>query len=96
MVKYNYTGAAALWTRFFYTVSDPWDLDNTEKQKARRDFMRALTRRDGLKMYIDIIYDRIDDARPLETAKSRVYDFNYEKELENLIYSLKTFEGVKK
>ena len=42
MIKYNYKGAAGLWSRLYSLCFSPWDLDNP--QKDRRDFMRDITR----------------------------------------------------
>lgn len=91
MVKYNYTGAAALWTEYCNICCEPWQLSRDEWQKERRQFMRAVTRHIDIKLYIDYIYELIDEARPVETAKSRCYDFKYENDLENLIWKIKTF-----
>ena len=98
MVKYDYTGAAALWSEFYNLACDPWDFDTLERQQIRREFMRAVTRHTDIKVYIDHLYELIDMARPVPDAKSRCYDFDYERGLENMIYNIKTFykKGVLK
>ena len=91
MVKYNYTGAAALWDEYYNLCCDPWTLGRDERQLERRYFMRAVTHHVDIKEYIDYIYELIDDARPIEEAKSRCFDFEYERELEDMIWKIKSF-----
>ena len=90
MLKYNYTGAAALWDEYYNIVCDPWTLASDEKQKERRCFMRSITRGD-CKQYINYIDEMIEEARPIQDAKSRCYDFEYEKELEKIKHKIFTF-----
>jgi len=91
MIKYDYTGAAALWNKYYNLCIDDMSFCGQEKQQERRYFMRAVTRHIDIKLYIDFIYELIDSARPLEDQKSRVYDFEYERALEALIWEIKTF-----
>ena len=95
MIKYNYTGAAALWDEYYNLCIDDFSFGDKEKQQERRHFMRAVTRHIDIKLYIDFIYETIDDLQPLETAGRRYWDFNYERRLEDLIYKIKSFQGVK-
>ena len=93
VVKYNYKGAAALWDEYYNLCCDPWDLCGIDIQQERRYFMRAVTRHIDIKVYIDHIYGLIDDARPVDGVKSRCFDFEYERQLENIIYKIKTFSN---
>jgi len=92
--RYNYKGASDLFKRYYDLACDPWQLTGDEKQAERRQFMHAVTRRNGIKLYIDFLYYLIDEARPCEDQKSRCFDFDYERQLENLIYEIKTFKGT--
>ena len=91
MIKYNYKKAAALWDQYYNLCVDPWTLGDVERQRERRAFMRAVTRHIDIKLYIDYIYELIDEARPAEGIKSRCFDFERENALEDLISDIKLF-----
>ena len=93
MIKYDYTGAADLWKRYYNTVCDPWTLSTDEKQTERRVFMYELTRGNSSE-YAGYIKQEIRDILPSPTAKSRVYDFELIKIYEDLLEDLQTFKGV--
>ena len=92
MVKYDYTGAAALYKRFYDLCVDPFT-DTDAIQEDRRLFMRELTRGGDMKIWIDYINESLDDLRPVETAKSRVYDFEFMNQFRQLITDIKAFRG---
>jgi len=92
MIKYNYKSAATLWDAFFLIACDPWTFSPEEKQKARREFMRAVTR-DDVQQYLDFLAELRDEARPVEDAKSRCYNLTYERQIEVLMDIIK--RGVK-
>lgn len=90
-IKYNYKNAAKIWDRYYNLCIDNWSCGDSEKQQARRDFMRCLTRKTDLDVYIDYIREQIDYIKPIPGAKSRIYDFEYEKQLEELIQDIENF-----
>lgn len=96
MIKYNYKGAAALWNEYETTCICYPHFDGVERQEERRRFLRALTRENAhdKQIYIDFIKQNIEDARPVEDAKNRVYDFDYEREQEEIAQKIIDFKGV--
>ena len=92
MIKYNYTGAAALWDELYNLCFNPWDF--SDRQKERRDFMRELTR-GNYSETVDFLKQEIDFILPAENATSRCYDFDLIKHYESLITKLVLFKGVK-
>ena len=94
-MRYDYTGAAALVDEYYDLLVDPWELDENEKRQERREFMRNITRGDK-KLYTDYARQCIIDYRPIEDAKSRCYDFEYERQIESLIDKIDSFGGIKK
>ena len=84
MIKYNYKGAAELFKRYFDLVCEPWAVDDYEIQYSRRDFLRAVTRRERLKPYLDNIYNEIDNTNSAELVEK----------LYILIWDIKQFKGV--
>lgn len=93
MIKYNYTGAAALWDRYYDTICDPWTLGTYEKQTERRIFMHELTR-GNFSEYIDYVKQEIEYILPSKEAKSRCFDFELIKQYEDLITEMRSFKGV--
>lgn len=91
MIKYNYKSASELWDKYYDLACDPWTFGDVEKQQERRYFMRAVTRCEDIKLYTDYIQMLIEEARPVEDAKSRCFDFKYERELEELKQSIILF-----
>lgn len=89
MLKYNYQAAAELWDRYNDLCVCDMSLCGLEMQRTRRQFMHDVTRRENLKIYIDYVYYTIDELKPIDSAKSRVFDFEYERALEQLIYDIK-------
>lgn len=88
-LRYNYKGAAALWSEYF-NLAVAYPLDDNERQAARREFMRGVVQGDS-KQYTDYIKELIEEARPVEGSKSRCFDFEYENELESLRRRIFTF-----
>lgn len=95
MVKYNYAGAAALWDEYFdLCICDMGFCGTDEAQQERRFFMRTITRKDeDIKLYLDCIKERIEDIKPIDGLKSRCFDFESEKQLEQLKLKLLNFEN---
>ena len=96
MLKYDYKGAAALWDEYETTcICDP-HFDGYERRTERREFLRALTHNDPMykKMIVDFILENIENARPVEDAKSRCYDFIYEREQKQIMQKVIDFKGV--
>lgn len=91
MLKYNYKGAAALWDDYFDLCVCDMSFCGQEKQQERRQFMRAITHNEDIKIYLDYITESISDARPVEGAKSRCFDFEYERQLEELKHKIVIF-----
>lgn len=92
MVKYNYKGVAALWDEYFDLCVCDMSFCGQEKQQERRQFMRTITRKDeDIKLYLDYITEQIENARPVEGVKSRCFDFEYERQLEELKYKIVNF-----
>lgn len=91
MIKYNYTGAAALWNELYNLCFEPWQFDDS--QKERRYFMHELTR-GNYSETVDFLKNEISEILPAENAKSRVYDFDLIAQYENLIHKLVMFKGV--
>ena len=92
MIKYDYTGAAALWDELYNLCFNPWDFD--DRQHERRYFMRELTR-GNYSETVDYLKQEIDFILPTKNATSRVYDFDLIKQYESLITKLVLFKGVK-
>lgn len=92
--KYNYKGASALWDKYYDLCVEPWTCGDTEKQEARRDFLRALTHGEDVTIYTDYVQECLDNIRPVEDAKSRCYDFELEKKYTDLIEELTDFYGL--
>ena len=90
-MRYNYTSAAALWDEYYNLCIDPWTISSNERQQERRQFMYNLTRGIDKQIYIDYIKECIIDYRPIEGAKSRVFDFEYERQMQNIINKIETF-----
>jgi len=95
VIKYDYVNASKLWDRYIDIICD-MSLTSAELQPERRHFLRAVTRHIDIKIYIDYLYELIDAARPADTEKSRCFDFEYERDIENLIYDIKTFYSSQK
>ena len=94
MLKYNYKGAAALWNEYFDLCVCDMSFCGQEKQQERRQFMRTITRKsEDIKIYLDYITEQIENARPVKDAKSRCFDFESEKQLEQLKLKLLDFEN---
>lgn len=94
MLKYNYKVAAALWDEYFDLCVCDMSFCGQEKQQERRQFMRTITRKDeDIKIYLDYITEQIENARPVEGVKSRCFDFESEKQLEQLKLKLLDFEN---
>ena len=91
MIKYNYTGAAALWDELYNLCFNPWDFD--DRQKERRYFMRELTR-GNYSETVEYLKNEIDYILPIPDAKSRVFDFDLITQYENLIHKIVMFKGV--
>lgn len=83
MTRYNYTRAGEIWSEFYNTMVDPWELDENERRQARRNFMHDLTRGDG-SQYIKYIDESLDCIRPVDDAKSRCYDFELMRDYEQV------------
>lgn len=96
MLKYDYTGAAALWDEYETTCICYPHFDGVERQEERRRFLRALTRENAhdKQIYIDFIKQNIEDARPVADAKNRFYDFDWEREQEEIAQKIIDFKGV--
>lgn len=92
MIKYNYTGAAALWNELYYLCFNPWDF--SDRQKERRYFMHEITR-GNYSETVEYLKNEIDYILPVPNAKSRVYDFDLIAQYENLIKKIVMFKGVK-
>lgn len=88
MIKYNYTGAAALWDRLYTLCFNPWDLDDI--QKDRRFFMRDITRGKTSET-ICYILETIDFSAVPPVANETLEKI---KELEQLANDVITFKGV--
>ena len=96
MKKYNYLKAGKIYDKMFNMCCDPWELDDSEKQHARRDFMNALTRKNKeyLQPYIDYIVEtRICVCEPYPNAKSKCWDFDLMRQYNELINEIETFEN---
>ena len=83
--RYDYQGAADLFKRYYALCCEPWEFDDYEIQYSRRDFLRAVTRRERLKSYLDIIYNEIDNTN----------DAGDIEKLYRLIWDIKQFRGIK-
>lgn len=96
MLKYDYKGAAALWDEYDRECITDMSFCGIERQQERRYFLRALTREDAdaKQIYIDFIKQNIEDARPVEGAKNRFYDFDWEREQEEIAQKIIDFKGV--
>lgn len=96
MLKYDYTGAAALWDEYDVNCINDMSFGGIEKQQERRYFMRAMVRNipEDKKIYIDFIRSNIEDARPVADAKNRFYDFDWEREQEKIAQKIINFKGV--
>ena len=46
-----------------------------------------------MQTWVDYINESLDDLRPVETAKSRVYDFEFMEQFRQLITDIKSFRG---
>ena len=92
MLKYNYKGAAALWDEYLDLCICDMSFCGQEKQQERRQFMRTITRKDeDIKLYLDYITEQIENARPVEGAKSRCFDFKLENDLNELKAKIERF-----
>ena len=91
MIKYNYTGAAALWDKLYNLCFDPWQFD--DRQKERRYFMHELTR-GNYSETVEYLKQEIEYILPVSDAKSRVYDFDLIAQYEDLIHKIVMFKGV--
>ena len=88
MVKYNYTGAAALWEKLYILCFNPWDF--SDRQKERRFFMREITR-GNIEETINHLWDSICFAAvPPVSEKTH----KYINDLDVLISDLLKFKGV--
>ena len=88
MIKYNYTGAAALWNELYNLCFSPWDFDN--RQRERREFLRDITR--GKKQAtIDYLWDSICFAAVPPVSDDT---HKYINDLDNLITKILDFKGV--
>ena len=89
MIKYDYTGAAALWDRFYNLCFNPWDLDNQQRQ--RREFLRDITRGNKQET-IDFLWDRICFVAvpPILEDTHKIIN-----NLDNLLTDIINFKGVK-
>jgi len=90
MIKYNYTGAAALWDDLMYFF-EPWTFDDI--QKDRRYFMREITR-GNYSEPVEYLENEIEYILPAPNAKSRCYDFELIGRYKAMIEKLKAFKGV--
>ena len=93
ITKYDYKTASEIFSEYYNLVVDPRTLSDDEIQKGRRDFMRALTRHDS-KLYTDYLREEIENYRPVDDAKSKCFDFDYERKIEDLINKMENFGGV--
>lgn len=94
-MAYNYTKAAKIFDDMFNLCCNPWTLSDDEKQQARRDFMRALTRgdADAIKSFIDFVTDEKTAVCSYETEKTRFYDFDMMREYDDIINAIKNFKN---
>ena len=89
---YNYKEASELYNDYFTQFCDPWVFDRREKQEARREFLRAFTRRNSDRnIYIDYAKEWLEECKPYEGAKSKVYDFELIKSCESIIERMENF-----
>ena len=92
-MKYNYKKASEIYKAYFDTFCDCWNDTKEEIRKERRTFMRSLTRlnKSDIDFYIKFALQVIEEMRPIEDAKSRCYDFEYEREAEKIIDDIRNF-----
>lgn len=90
---YNYKKASLLWNRLLEYVFD-FSCSSDEMQRERRFFLYTLTRKTSdISIYVDYLKNEIFERRPCENAKSRVYDFNVENDIMNLIDDITNFNN---
>ena len=88
MIKYNYTGAAALWKKAMTIVFNPWDFSDV--QKDRRFFMHDITR--GRKTdIIECIDNNIENYSIEPVSNNDLLTIN---ELAQLNNEILNFKGV--
>ena len=94
-MKFNYCLAGDIFADFFNLCIDPWTLGTDEKQKERREFMRALTRGDEkyIQLYLDYIEEEKNIVCKYDTGTSKYFDFDLMKEYDAIIKAIKTFNN---
>ena len=88
MIKYNYTGAAALWKKAMIIVFNPWDFSDV--QKDRRFFMHDITR-GRKKDIIECIDNNIENYSIEPISNNDILTIN---ELAQLKKEILNFKGV--